>query len=162
MSTVKRSIEQIRANKGRIDRKKLQSTTEEQIAEWNREDDVDESTLGPIRFVPPATDVRALRERLRLSQEEFARRYMLSPRTIQEWEQGRREPVEAARVLLYAIASDPAGVAKALRPLMRSAVVVDAMVVGRSGKGGLEPKTRTFTVAMPGENRMTIRKKQKR
>lgn len=66
--------------------------------------------------MPPITDVRALREKLGLSQEEFAERYMLSLRTIQEWEQRRREPSDAARVLLYAIAQDPIAIARVLHP----------------------------------------------
>jgi putative transcriptional regulator len=66
--------------------------------------------------VPPVTDVRAVRERLALSQEEFAARYMLSTRTVQEWEQRRREPSEAARVLLYAITKDPDAIAHVLHP----------------------------------------------
>ena len=60
------------------------------------------------------TDVPALRERLNLSQESFAEHYMLSLRTVQEWEQHRREPSEAARVFLYAIAQDPIAIAKIL------------------------------------------------
>jgi putative transcriptional regulator len=116
MATVKRTHQQVRAGKGTIDRTKLTAATEADIARWKREDGIDDAALGPARFVPPLTDVRALRERLGLSQDEFAQRYMLSTRTVQEWEQQRREPSDAARVLLYAIACDPAAVARALRP----------------------------------------------
>ena len=114
MSTVKRTNEQVRKRKGRIDTAKVKAATETDIARWKREDGIDDDALGPARFVVPPTDVRALRERLGLSQEEFAVRFFLSLRTVQEWEQNRREPSEPARVLLYAIARDARAVEKAL------------------------------------------------
>jgi DNA-binding transcriptional regulator YiaG len=40
---------------------------------------------------------------------------MISLRTIQDWEQQRREPSDAARVLLFAIDRDHESVEKALR-----------------------------------------------
>ncbi len=63
----------------------------------------------PSRFYPaPAkVDVRAIRAGLGLSQAAFARRFGFSPATIREWEQGRRQPEAAARVLLLVIASKP-------------------------------------------------------
>jgi|GEM_PF-2641962 len=67
-------------------------------------------------------DVRAIREHLNLSQAEFAKRFHLSRRTIQQWEQRRALPDMPARVLLKAIERAPeviaeaaAEVAKALR-----------------------------------------------
>jgi DNA-binding transcriptional regulator YiaG len=80
MGTVQYTNEQIRKRKGRVDHAKVRAAGEEQIAVWKRADAIDDATLGPIRVVPPVTDVRALRERLALSQEEFAARYMLSTR----------------------------------------------------------------------------------
>jgi putative transcriptional regulator len=115
MGTVKRTINQVRSQKGRVDRAKANVATEADIERWKRADGIDDNALGPARYVVPATDVQALRERLGLSQEAFARRYRLPLRTIQEWEQHRREPSEPARVLLYAIARDPVALQKALR-----------------------------------------------
>ena len=114
MSTVRYTKEQLHKRKGQIDAAKVSAATEEQIVAWKLEDDIEDDALGPIRVVPPITDVPALRERLKLSQERFAERYMLSLRTVQEWEQNRREPSEAARVFLYAIAQDPIAIAKIL------------------------------------------------
>ena len=94
---------------------KINAATEEQIAAWKLEDGISDDALALIRVVPPVTDLPALRERLKLSQEQFAERYLLSLRTVQEWEQRRREPSEAARVLLYAITQNPSGVARILR-----------------------------------------------
>ena len=107
MSIVRRTNKQIREGRGRADHAKLEATTEDMIAEFMHEDDSDTQELGEPRFVPPRTDVRALRERLGLSQSAFAKKYFLSVRTVQQWEHGQREPSEPARVLLYAIARDP-------------------------------------------------------
>src|ERR1700676_659609 len=48
----------------------------------------------------PIPNVRAIRETLRLSQAEFAQRFHLSQRTVQQWEQHRAMPDMPARVLL--------------------------------------------------------------
>ncbi len=114
MPSVKRTNRDIRDRRGRVNRKKLASVSESEIEKFARQDDSETQDLGEPRYVPPRTDVRALRERLGLSQAEFARRYLLSVRTIQQWEQEQREPSEPARVLLFAIARDPRGVARVL------------------------------------------------
>jgi putative transcriptional regulator len=112
MSIVRKSKSQI--GKGCVNRAKVRGASEGQIAAWKREDGVVDRLLGPVRYVP-SVDVRKMRERLGLSQEEFVHRYRLSLRTIQEWEQGRKQPSEAARVLLFAIARDPKALGRALR-----------------------------------------------
>lgn len=115
MPIVRRTAEQVRSNKGRVDKAKVKALTESAKAEWKRTEAIDDEKLGPAEFVPPRVDVRQLRERLGLSQGEFASRYLLSLRTIQEWEQHRREPSEPARVLLFAIERHPKVIEKALR-----------------------------------------------
>ena len=114
VSTARRSNQQIRAAKGRVDLQKLDAVTEEDIARWKLEDGIDDSRLGPPRYVRVSPDVRALRERLGLSQEGFAERFHLSLRTIQDWEQQRRVPEGPARVLLQVIERDPQAVERAL------------------------------------------------
>ena len=42
-----------------------------------------------------------------LSQREFAELLGVSPRTLQDWEQGRREPTGAARTLLRVAVKHP-------------------------------------------------------
>jgi putative transcriptional regulator len=59
-------------------------------------------------------DVRAVREATGLSRAEFARRFALEPRALQEWEQGRRRPDRAARAYLMVIARRPDAVIEAL------------------------------------------------
>jgi putative transcriptional regulator len=65
--------------------------------------------------VPGPIDVRAVRERLGLSQNQFAARYGFSPRTLQQWEQGRSKPDSVARAYLTVIDHDPKTVEKALK-----------------------------------------------
>jgi putative transcriptional regulator len=58
-------------------------------------------------------DVRAIRERLNLTQEAFAARFHLSLRTVQQWEQRRATPDMPARILLKAIEQAPEIIAEA-------------------------------------------------
>ena len=63
---------------------------------------------------PAASRIVALRKRFRLSRQKFADRFGLDARALQEWEQGRRIPDRAARVLLTVIDRDPEAVVRAL------------------------------------------------
>ncbi len=74
-----------------------------------------EVTKGFVAHVPDCVDVKAIRETLGLSQVAFAERFGLSPAAIRDWEQHRRQPDPAARVLLQVIAHNPAAVIEALR-----------------------------------------------
>jgi len=64
----------------------------------------------PVRItkvqVPPV-DVRAVRQRLGLSQSAFAAKFGFQPGTLKNWEQGRTRPDGPARVLLAVIARHP-------------------------------------------------------
>ncbi|GGB82113.1 hypothetical protein GCM10011352_04910 [Marinobacterium zhoushanense] len=55
------------------------------------------------------------RKSLKLSQATFARCLGISPRTVGEWEQGRRQPSGAARTLLYWASQRPDYLKLALR-----------------------------------------------
>ena len=61
-----------------------------------------------------AVDVAAVREKLALTQEQFALRYALDVDAVRNWETGRRTPDTAARSYLRAIAGNPAAVEEAL------------------------------------------------
>jgi len=67
-------------------------------------------------YVPPAVDVRAVRERMQLSQKAFAARFALPLGTVRDWEQGRRKPDRPAALLLNLIDKDPEAVIRALKP----------------------------------------------
>ena len=63
---------------------------------------------------PAAEHIVAIRKRMNLSRQRFADRFGLDVRAVQEWEQGRRVPDRAARVLLTVIDRDPEAVVRAL------------------------------------------------
>ncbi len=56
---------------------------------------------------PPKIDVAAVRAKTGLSQNEFARRFMLAPGSLRNWEQGIRQPEGATRLLLAVIDRAP-------------------------------------------------------
>ncbi|HEV3238169.1 MAG TPA: NadS family protein [Gemmataceae bacterium] len=72
-----------------------------------------ESKPSRVREFAPV-DVKAIRQRLRKSQTEFARMIGVSVATLQNWEQGRRRPEGPARALLQVAAINPEAVAAAL------------------------------------------------
>lgn len=64
--------------------------------------------------IPERVNVRAVRQKIGLSQSEFAARYALNPRTVQEWEQGRAQPDLATRAYLTVIDRNHEAVEEAL------------------------------------------------
>ena len=69
---------------------------------------------GYVVHVPAKIDVKAIREKVQMSQEEFARNYGFSKRSLEQWEQGRRTPTGASRAFLAVIAREPEAVHRAL------------------------------------------------
>jgi putative transcriptional regulator len=71
--------------------------------------------MEPTRiFVPADVDVAAIRKKLGMTQAKFATRFGLSPAAVRDWEQRRRRPDPAARVLLTVINHEPEAVERAL------------------------------------------------
>ena len=64
--------------------------------------------------VPDDIDVKAIREKIALSQSEFAKLFGLSKRTLQHWEHRRRVPSGPARAFLTVIARESEAVRRAL------------------------------------------------
>lgn len=73
-----------------------------------------DSTDGCAVHVPGDVDVKAIREKISLSQSEFAKLFGLSKRTLEHWEHGRRVPSGPARAFLTVIAREPEAVRRAL------------------------------------------------
>ena len=65
--------------------------------------------------IPPEIDVKAIRGRLGLTQQQFAVRFGFSVNTLRHWEQGRRVPEGPTRAYLLVIDREPKAVEKALR-----------------------------------------------
>ena len=61
---------------------------------------------------PP--EIKMVRENLNVSQNEFALMIGVSVRTLQNWEQGRRQPEGPAKALLRIAAKNPSAVLEAL------------------------------------------------
>jgi putative transcriptional regulator len=64
-------------------------------------------------------DVKAIRSKLSKSQSEFALMIGVSVSTLQNWEQGRRQPEGPARALLKVASMNPSAVAAALDTVQR-------------------------------------------
>ena len=66
-------------------------------------------------FGYPDPEVKAIRERMGVSQEKFAILLGVSKRTVENWEQGRRHPTGATRSLLRIVEADPEHAMRAFR-----------------------------------------------
>jgi len=66
-----------------------------------------------IKVTPP--DAKAVREQIGLSQSEFARLMQVSIKTLQNWEQHRRNPTGPAAALLKIVRTAPDVALKTLR-----------------------------------------------
>lgn len=88
----------------------MRKMTQKQLAQWEKTRDIGREILEGIREIKAGRTgrrytvesfpiVRA-REKSGLSQAQFAALLGVSVRTLQEWEQGRREPSAAARTLI--------------------------------------------------------------
>jgi putative transcriptional regulator len=73
----------------------------------------DRKVAARVERIEPESVV-AVRSRLKLSQTEFARAFGISTATLRNWEQGRRQPNGAARVLLRIAAKHPEAVLEAV------------------------------------------------
>jgi putative transcriptional regulator len=104
-------LEKIRRLKPRINRGKIDATTEADIRRHMREDDQDEArAAGFMPVIPP----QLLRKQLGLTQAQFARALRVPLSTLRNWEQGRVMPDPAARSLLTIVAKNPKAALKAL------------------------------------------------
>jgi len=64
--------------------------------------------------IPENVDVKAIREKMGLSQSSFANRFGLSVYSLRNWEQGKRQPDPTARAYLKVIEKAPDIVIKVL------------------------------------------------
>lgn len=71
-------------------------------------------------YVPPEIDVKAIRQKLHLTQDDFANEFGFTIAQIRQWEQGRSRPLGAHRAYLMLIDSDPDAVRALLRRSSRA------------------------------------------
>jgi putative transcriptional regulator len=88
----------------------MRKMTEKQLKKWEQSRDIGEEILQGVRdikagrigrrYTTESYPIVRAREKSGLSQAEFAQLLGVSIRTIQDWEQGRREPNAAAKTLI--------------------------------------------------------------
>jgi putative transcriptional regulator len=77
--------------------------------------EIKKGSRKPIRMLKYNTpNIKDIRKRLQVSQVEFALMIGVSTSTLQNWEQGRREPEGPAKALLRVAEKNPEAVIKAL------------------------------------------------
>lgn len=113
MAIVRKSLDELRAKHPVVDRTKMDATTEGDIRRHAIEDgEHADAPLAQFDLVIPA---RAVREKLGLSQEAFAKALNIPVGTIRNWEQNRVTPDPAARALLLILYRQPKVALAALR-----------------------------------------------
>lgn len=96
--------------------------TDEQLAAWEAGRDLEVELVESVRQMKRGegtvvlSPVIAARQNSKLSQAQFAQLLGVSVRTLQGWEQGRKQPSGAARTLITLAQRNP----KALRDLARA------------------------------------------
>jgi putative transcriptional regulator len=73
--------------------------------------------LPSREFDLSSPDVKSIREKYGLSQVKFAKLLGISPATLRNWEQGRRKPEGAARILLLIADKHPEAVLETVHSL---------------------------------------------
>jgi len=96
----------------------MRKMTEKQLAKWEKSRDIGKEILEGIRDIKAGRIGRShtvesypivrAREKSGLSQAKFAQLLGVSVRTLQDWEQGRREPNAAAKTLIKVAELNPA------------------------------------------------------
>ena len=88
----------------------MRKMSERQLAKWEKSRDIGQEILQGVRdikagrvgrrYTTESHPIVRAREKSGLSQAKFAELLGVSVRTLQDWEQGRREPNAAAKTLI--------------------------------------------------------------
>lgn len=76
--------------------------------------DANDDDYRVTRVEVETPDVKAMRDRMEMTQQEFADFLGISVHTLGKWERGERRPEGAARVLLTIVEHEPEAVLRAL------------------------------------------------
>ncbi len=113
MAIVRKSQDDLRAERPVVDRAKIAAATEDEIRRHAIEDGEDpDAPLAQFDLVIP---VHAVRRKFGMSQAEFARALRIPIGTIRNWEQDRVQPDPAARALMTILYRQPEAALKALQ-----------------------------------------------
>ena len=103
--------------KGVSDWKRLNTMTDADVLKAALADpDAQPLSRGQLSRMRRVSRVKALRERMGLTQREFAAAFHLPLTTLRDWEQRRSLPDAPARALLLAIERDPKKMRSLLAP----------------------------------------------
>jgi putative transcriptional regulator len=106
------TLAEISASAPNVDRARIESTTEDEIRRHQIEDGENpEAPLPPFRPVP---NVRAIRTKLQMTQEAFAKAIDVPVATVRNWEQSRTGMDPAVRSLLRVVEREPDAALRAL------------------------------------------------
>lgn len=85
----------------------------EEVAAWKR----GEIELEVVEYPDPmpAEEIKAIRKKVARSAKDFERRFGIPASTLNNWEQGRRRPDPASRLLLRVIEAAPETVERIAR-----------------------------------------------
>ena len=104
MAIVRRSLEEIRASRPKIDRGRLRlASTDARVAATIASDPDMAPDIGGLELPP---EPRALRVAARMTQDEFAALLGIPVATLRNWEQARNRPDPAAAALFRLMAKD--------------------------------------------------------
>ena len=83
--------------------------------------------MKPARMhVPAEIDVKAIRAKLKLTQDDFATEFGFSVSQIRDWEQSRFRPLDGTRAYLMLIDRNPEIVRKMLNELRAEMIATEA------------------------------------
>jgi putative transcriptional regulator len=97
------------------DWERLNAMSEEKIeAAAASDEDNPPLTAAELKKLRPVPNPKEIRQRLNMTQQQFAARFELPLGTLRDWEQGLREPDSAAKSYLRVIAKNSEAVIQAL------------------------------------------------
>jgi putative transcriptional regulator len=106
------TLEQIKVRRPRLDHARIAATTEADVRRHQVEDGEDPD--APLPTFRPVPNVRAIRTRLKMTQESFANAIDVPVATVRNWEQSRTSMDPAVRSLLRVIEREPVAALRAL------------------------------------------------
>ena len=111
MAVVRKSLGEILSGERSIDRARIEATTDKDVARMIAEDP---DTPPDVTALGNPISPQAIRKRLAMTQEEFAKALRIPLATLRSWEQHQVWPDPAARALLTIIAKEPKRALRAL------------------------------------------------
>jgi putative transcriptional regulator len=94
----------------------------------------------PVKVIvhkPESVDVKAIREKVGVTQTEFATSFGISLGTLRHWERGDRKPHGPALVLLNVVAREPKAVLRALAQSKLNTLRCSTRMPNKSHAGSL-------------------------